>query len=101
MKIEEHIAETKQCRRQLDNTLQFLKLASGQSVGGAGRGEDQCRPSRERSIAITKLQEAIMWLGMDLKAINEENPGASPSPYPESYNPASPVIEPTADGLKM
>lgn len=42
-----------------------------------------------------------MWLGMDLKAINEESPGASPSPYPESYNPESPVIEPTADGLKL
>jgi hypothetical protein len=27
--------------------------------------------SRERSLAITKLQEAIMWLGMDLKAQNE------------------------------
>jgi len=54
------------------------------------------RPSRERSLAITKIQEAIMWLGMDLKAIGE-----SPNPYPESYNPESPVIEPTADGLKL
>jgi len=28
--------------------------------------------SRERSIAITKLQETIMWLGMDLKRLGEE-----------------------------
>ena len=43
-----------------------------------------------------------MWLGMDLKAINEENPSPeTANPYPQSYNPASPVIEPTADGLKL
>ena len=27
-------------------------------------------PSRERALVITKLQEAVMWLGMDLKRIN-------------------------------
>ena len=43
----------------------------------------------------TKLQEAIMWLGMDLKRLKE------PNPYPESMNPNSDKIEPTADGLKM
>jgi hypothetical protein len=52
-------------------------------------------PSRERSIAITKLQEATMWLGMDLKRLG------TPNPYPESYDATSAVIEPTADGLKM
>lgn len=85
-----HLAEvrnTKRFRADLDNTLQSLKGCE--------------RKSRERSIAITKIQEAVMWLGMDLKAINEENPGASPNPYPQSYNPDSPVIEPTADGLKL
>jgi hypothetical protein len=30
--------------------------------------------SRERSLAITKLQEAIMWIGMDLKRLNEHRP---------------------------
>jgi len=54
------------------------------------------RGSRERSISLTKIQEAIMWLGMDLKDIGE-----SPNPYPHSYDPTSPVIEPTADGLKL
>lgn len=99
--IEENIAETKQARKELDATLQFVKLMSGEAVGQTARDTSRVRRSRERSLAITKIQEAIMWLGMDLKAINEESPGASPSPYPESYNPQSPVIEPTADGLKL
>lgn len=59
------------------------------------------RSSRERSLAITKIQEGIMWLGMDLKAQNEENGGQCPSPYPESYNPDSQKVEPTADNLKL
>jgi hypothetical protein len=81
------VAQTKQLRKDLDTTLQTLKAGP--------------RGSRERSIATTKIQEAIMWLGMDLKAINESEPGSPPSPYPQSYNPASPAIEPTADGLKL
>jgi hypothetical protein len=90
------ISQTKSFRQQLDGVLQSLKNDSSPTAPHAW-----ARSSRERSIAVTKLQEAIMWLGMDLKAINEESPGASPSPYPESYNPESPVIEPTADGLKL
>jgi hypothetical protein len=50
---------------------------------------------RLRSLAITKIQEGIMWLGMDLKAQNEANP------YPESKNPDNVEIAPTADGLKL
>jgi hypothetical protein len=42
-----------------------------------------------------------MWLGMDLKRINEANPGASPNPYPNSKDPSNTKIEPTADGLKL
>jgi hypothetical protein len=75
------ITETKQLRKDLDDKLQHLK--------------DSPRKSRERSLAITKIQEAIMWLGMDLKDIG------APNPYPHSYDPTSPVIEPTADGLKL
>lgn len=74
------IADNKSARVELDGIIQ--KLRAG-------------RKSPERSISIRKIQEGIMWLGMDLKALNEENP------YPESYNPDSKVIEPTADGLKM
>ena len=36
-----------------------------------------------------------LWLGMDLKRLGIENP------YPESKNPESLEIHPTADGLKM
>lgn len=79
-KYEAQVRFDKEMRKELDASLQKLK----ESVG-----------SRERSLAITKIQEAIMWLGMDLKRLGEENP------YPESKNPESLRIEPTADGLKM
>lgn len=101
MTTEEHIAETKQARKDLDLTLQFVKLMAGDPVGQTARDMSSIRRSRERSLAITKIQEAIMWLGMDLKAINEEAPGTCENPYPQSYNPESSVIEPTADGLKL
>ena len=67
-------------RVNLDRELQNLK---------------QCHGSRERSLAITKLQESIMWLGMDLKRLNE------PNPYPNSYDPSNNTIDPTADNLKL
>lgn len=75
------ITTTKQYRVELDAILQKIKTD--------GRG------SRERSLVITKLQEAIMWLGMDLKALGEANP------YPNSYKPENTVVDPTADGLKL
>lgn len=75
------IIEDKLWRKELDSTLQKLKSSS--------------RTSRERSLAITNLQQAIMWLGMDLKELG------TPNPYPQSYNPESKVVEPTADGLKL
>ena len=77
------IAQTKQLRKELDAVLQNIKLSC------------ETRSSAERLTAITKTLEAIMWLGMDLKDIG------SPNPYPESYNPNSSVIAPTADGLKL
>jgi hypothetical protein len=77
----ELIAETKQFRQDLDAVLQRIKMSP--------------RKGRERALAVTKLQEAIMWLGMDLKDLG------TPTPYPSSYDPSSPVVEPTADGLKL
>ena len=85
MKVEDKknfIQETKQFRRELDGILQRIK------------GSD--RSGRERSLAVTKVQEAIMWLGMDLKDINE-----GVTCYPAGYDPDSPTVEPTADGLRM
>lgn len=51
--------------------------------------------THERLMAITKFQEGVMWLGMDLKRLGE------PNPYPNSKDPSNTVIEPTADGLKL
>lgn len=51
--------------------------------------------SRERSLAITKFQEGVMWLGMDLKRINDTNP------YPNSKDTSNTIIDKTADGLKL
>lgn len=74
------IIMTKHCRRELDVILQSIKKLDN---------------SREKSLAITKIQEAIMWLGMNLKQLNDTNP------HPDSYNPDNTNIAPTADGLKM
>lgn len=76
------IIHNKQLRKDVDAIIQQLKNSS--------------RQSRERSLSITKLQEGVMWLGMDLKALNE------PTPYPNSKDPSTGnKIDPTADGLKL
>ncbi len=74
------VIANKQARVAIDKQIQDVKALP---------------PSRERSISITKLQEAVMWLGMDLKRLNE------PNPYPNSKDPSNTKIEPTADGLKL
>ena len=93
------VAQTKQWRKDLDLVLQRIKL--GSDTKRELTSLCVVRGSRERSHAITKLQEAIMWLGMDLKAQKEEGETGCDSPYPESYSPDSAKIEPTADGLKL
>ncbi len=77
---DEEVVTNKELRRDIDVQIQKVK---------------DLPPSRERSLAITKLQEAVMWLGMDLKRLNE------PNPYPNSKDPSNTKIEPTADGLKL
>lgn len=77
----EEVVANKQLRKEIDEKIQEIK---------------RLPPSRERSLAITKLQEGVMWLGMDLKRLNETNP------YPSSKDPSTgDKIEPTADGLKL
>ena len=81
MSIEDEVVADKQLRKDIDQHIQQVKALPA---------------SRERSLAITKLQEAVMWLGMDLKRLNE------PNPYPSSKDPSTgSKIEPTADGLKL
>lgn len=77
----EEVVANKQLRKEIDEKIQEIK---------------KLPPSRERSLAITKLQEGVMWLGMDLKRLNETNP------YPSSKDPSTgDKIEPTADGVKL
>ena len=81
MTLTEEVVANKQLRKDLDEKIQEVKSLPS---------------SRERSLAITKLQEAVMWLGMDVKRLNE------PNPYPSSKDPSTGAkIEPTADGLKL
>lgn len=84
--IKGEIVADKELRRDIDTQIQKVK---------------DLPKSRERALCITKLQEAVMWLGMDLKRINEENPGAQENPYPNSKDPSNTKIEPTADNLKL
>lgn len=79
--FEKEVVFNKQKRKDLDQIIQEIK---------------QAPRSRERSICITKLQESVMWLGMDLKRLRDEDP------YPASKDPSTgSVIEPTADGLTL
>lgn len=82
----DEVIQDKFLRQAIDNNIQALKILA---------------PSDERATAITKLQEAVMWLGMDLKRLNEIKPGISPNPYPDSKDPSNTTIQPTADGLKL
>ena len=104
-KIEWVIEGTKQFRKDIDAIVQRLRRDSelDKSCSGPGGLAEPIgyRQSRERDLALTKLQEAMMWLGMDLKAIAEENPGYLSNPYPSSKDPSNSTIEPTSEGLKF
>lgn len=75
------ITSNKQLRKDIDEVIQRVVSLP---------------KSRERSLSITKLEEAVMWLGMDLKRLGTTNP------YPNSKDPdTGSKIDPTADGLKF
>ena len=81
MDINLEIPKVKQLRKDIDDVIQRVKTLDG---------------CKEVNICITKLQEAVMWLGMDLKRIGDINP------YPNSKDPSTGTkIEPTADNLKF
>jgi hypothetical protein len=79
------IRAIKQLRRDIDDKIQTVKALPG---------------SRELSLVVTKLQEGVMWLGMELKRINDAT-GIGENPYPNSKDPSNTKIDPTADGLKF
>lgn len=81
------VVDSKQFRKDLDIILQEIKGST--------------RKSRNRSLTVTHLEDAIMRLGMDLKDMKEEGLSDEPNAYPNSYKPENGIIEPTADGLKL
>ena len=87
---EQQIVSIKQRRVDLDAILQSLKTENNAPT------TDGFQHSKEVSLAITKIQEAIMWLGMELKRLN-----GGRTIYPNSYKPENTKIEPCADGLKL
>ena len=102
-----HTRLAKQHRADLDAVLQRIKGQKLELVVGAKfdalRGpaadtsfEDKSEAIAQLTLAQRDVESGIMRLGMVLKNI-----GATPNPYPKSYDPSSPVIEKTADGLKL
>lgn len=76
--IESEVSSIKEHRRGIDNQIKRLRLWPA---------------TRERALALTKLQEAQMWLGMDLRRIGDANPGFLADPYPHSKNPDNAIID--------
>lgn len=95
------IAASKQFRKDADELLQRMKEHGKQlkesSHGSLTRPEciDLGEVIAQHILSQRDLESCIMRQGMVLKYIG------NPDPYPESKNPASPVVEPTADGLKL
>jgi hypothetical protein len=78
--IANEVVKVKALRVQIDACIQAVRELSG---------------SAERTLSMRKLQEAVMWLGMDLKRLGETNP------YPNSRDTTNAIVDPTADGLKL
>lgn len=78
MNQDTHIILDKELRCDIDAIIQRLKQGADKNFTGIRAPDHSVRASRERSLAITRLQEAVMWLGMDLKAIHDENPQPQP-----------------------
>ena len=77
---EAEILFTKRIRINADKVLQDAKEAP---------------PSREMSLCITKLQEAIMWAGMNLKRLND-----GVSCYPNGYK-ENTIVDPMEPPVKL
>lgn len=84
--IDGQVVKVKELRQNIDKQIQEVKSLIS---------------SRELSLVITKLQEGVMWLGMELKRISDANPGVYTNPYPNSKDPSNVKIDPTADGIKL
>lgn len=89
------VQEAKQERKDLDEVLQRMK-SQVENLEASG---ESCKNHREaianQILSVRDAESAIMRLGMVLKNVG------NPNPYPTSYDPSSPRVEPTADGLKL
>lgn len=77
---EDEIRDTKLMRKFLDIALQKVILL---------------KSTKPTDLAIIRIQEAIMWLGMHLKELG------TPDPYPTSRDNSDLTIHPVADNLKF
>lgn len=97
----EAIAKSKTFRKEADELLQRMKAhtkdITAREVGFSDLVDilDAREVIAQHILSTRDLESCIMRQGMALKYIG------APNPYPESKNPESPVVEPTADGLKM
>jgi hypothetical protein len=99
----EAIAAAKTFRKDADELLQRMKkhryFLSEEGVDdnlcAEDGGYDAVELLDQNQLSIHDLEACIMRQGMVLKCIG------NPDPYPESRNPESPVVEPTADSLKL
>lgn len=94
----EAIAASKQFRKDADALLQRMKDHSNALRNHPYGGEemqDKGEVIAQHILSTRDLESCIMRQGMALKYIG------NPDPYPESRDPNSTVVEPTADGLKM
>lgn len=98
---ERQVVLVKTFRQRLDAVLQDMKqyrrdlMDPNSWTGPKGDYVDVGETIAQHTLAIRDLESAIMRCGMTLKNIG------NPNPYPESYNPDSTVVEPTADNLKL
>lgn len=92
----ELIAAAKQFRKDADELLQRMKLHKHVLMQcDPNEPQDKGEAIAQHILSFRDLESAIMRQGLVLKHIG------NPDPYPESKNPASPIVEPTADGLKL
>ena len=93
----EAIVAAKTFRKEADDLLQRMKAHKEELRETIGFGVclDAGEVIAQHTLSIRDLESCIMRQGMALKYIG------TPNPYPESKNPESSVVEPTADGLKM
>lgn len=87
MNQDQHIILDKELRRDIDAIIQRLKTDMFNPADHAA----QRRSSRERSLAVTKLQEARHWLGEDLAELN------APYPYPKGNDLTTTEVDPPSD----